>query len=462
MILALSASMAWTVSCRKSEKVDTDPSLRLDFSTDTIFFDTVFTTIGSVTQRLMVYNNNDHKLVISSIALAGGGNSCFRINIDGTPSLSISNVGIDGHDSLFIFIRVTVDPTGQGTPFIIADSIVFTVNGNLQDVKLVAWGQNAIFHKQEELAGNAVWDSLKPHVIYGYLRVDTSSTLTILPGSKIYFHMGSYLALSHLSSLKILGNLAHPVRFQGDRLDPYYRDLPGQWDGILLESGSRDHEINYAVVKNGTRGIGIDSATVAGTPMLKIDNTIIQNMTYDGIFAYASSILSTNCVIGNCGGSALDLTFGGSYDFRQLTIGNYWGSSVRVSPSLYLSNFTYDNLGNRRMNALSNAYFGNCIIAGNQDEEILPDKDDAAQFQFAFDHCLLTTQINTGQDPQHYISCLVNEDPLFLDVQDFDYRIDSLSPVIDKGIQVGVLYDILGVERGSTPDLGAYQWVPSR
>lgn len=448
-------------SCKKRDKIDTDPSLKLTFSSDTVFFDTVFASIGSVTQRLIVYNGNDGMVNIDQIRLAGGDASNYRINIDGSPSPSVSNVEIPGHDSLFVFIRVTIDPNNQNTPFVVADSILFHVNGNLQDIDLVSWGQNARFFHQANLQGNIVWDSLLPYVIYGSVRIDTSSSLLIMPGCKLYFHKNAYMAVSFDASLKVYGTLDHPVRMQGDRLDPFYRDLPGQWTGILMESGSKEHVINYGIIKNGVFGILIDEKRNQPDPMLMLDNTIIRNMTADAIFAYATSITSTNCVIANCGGSALWVENGGSYDFRQLTIGNYWGSSVRTAPSLFIRNHSFDTTGGQTPGPLTNTFFGNTIIYGSETNEIQFDEMEGVPFEIVFDHCLLRTQ-DPVTDPQRYISCFSNEDPLFVDPQLFDLRPDSLSPVIGKGIQMGVPVDIEGTDRGSAPDLGAYEWVPSR
>ncbi len=460
-ILLLAGLLIAQFSCKKKDKIDTNPSLRLSFSSDTIFFDTVFSTIGSITQRLIVYNNNDNNVSISQINLAGGQSSNYRINIDGDSSLVVSNIEIPGRDSIFIFIRVTVDPNNQNTPFVVADSILFSLNGNLQDVNLVAWGQNARFRKQFTVKGNIVWDSLKPYVIYGYLQVDTSSSLLIMPGSKVYFHKNAYFAVAYDASLKVLGNLEHPVRFQGDRLDPFYRDLPGQWFGIFFESGSKEHEINYAIIKNSIFGIQIGVPGISAEPMLKLHNTIIQNTTSDAIFAYATSIVSTNCVIGNNGGAALWVEKGGTYDFRQLTIGNYWGNSVRFSPSLNIKNFSYDTLGNKVPGALTSTFFGNSIIYGSEMDEVLLDQMEAVPFEIVFDHSLLRTETPLT-DLQRYIGCFANEDPLFVDPLLYNFRIDSLSPVIDKGIPMGVPFDIEGIDRGTTPDLGAYQWVPAR
>ncbi|MEI6454743.1 MAG: right-handed parallel beta-helix repeat-containing protein [bacterium] len=448
-------------SCRKKDQLNNDPSLILGFSSDTVYFDTVFTTVGSVTQRLLVYNRNKNKVSISSVRLAGGESSNYSININGIPSSYLGNVEIPGEDSIYIFVRVTIDPNNKNTPFVVSDSLLFITNGNFQQVKLVAWGQNAFFYKNEHLTGDLFWDSLKAHVIYGVLNIDSGSTLTMLPGTKIYFHQKSSLSIAEGSRLMVYGASEHPVQFTGDRLDPYYRDLPGQWDGIFLEKGSTANEINYGIIRNGKTGIGIFSGSISGQTDLKLDNTVIQNMTGDGILTESSSLVSTNCIVGNCGGSAVAITGGGSYDFRQLTIGNYWSGSVRTSPSLYLSNFVYDTLGNKIPFPLLKAYFGNSIIYGNSGEELMYDSVSAVSFEYTFDHCLLRTEKDLN-DPLRYINCFANEDPRFVNPQLFDYMIDSISPVIDKGIPIGVPFDIRGVDRGSTPDLGAFEYVKHR
>jgi hypothetical protein len=448
----------FVLSCRKKDKVDMSPGLQLSFSTDTVFFDTVFPTVGSITKRLIVHNPNKNKVSVSNIWLAAGESSSFRLNINGNPVISASDVEIPGGDSIFIFIRVTVDPHNQNTPFIVIDSIGFVTNGIAQNVKLVAWGKDAIFYRKANLSGNIIWDSLKAHVIYESIRIDTNSSLTIMPGCKVYFHMDAYMAISYQSTLKIPGNLEHPVRFQGDRMDPFYKDLPGQWGGIYLEQGSKDHEINYLYIKNGSFGLVVDSMGAQTNPMLSLNNSIIQNMTTAGIFAYGTSITSVNCVIGDCGGACLDVNYGGIYDFRQLTIGNFWSSSVRNVPSVYLSNYSYDTTGKQVYNPLQKAYFGNIILYGANEEEIMLDSVPGSVFEYTFDHAILKTMLKTT-NPARYIECMVNKDPRFVDIQKLNYRIDSISPAINMGAPMGIPFDIRGIDRGSTPDLGAYEYV---
>jgi hypothetical protein len=449
-------------SCRKQDKIDSSSSVRLTFSTDTVFFDTVFTTIGSVTHRLLVHNNDASKIVISSISLGGGGNSAFSLNVDGTPGPSLSNVELAAHDSLFIFVRVTVNPNNKNNPLVVTDSILFNTNGNLQKVALVAWGQDAYFYKSKMLTGSVTWDSIKPHVIYGYLRVDTNASLTISAGTRLYFHKSAYLAVSDLATLTVNGELGHPVRFLGDRLEPFYKDLPGQWDGIYLEKGSRNNKITYAIIKNGNFGVSIDTAVNINQAMLEIDNTIIENMIDDDIYAYATNVSSYNCVLGDCGAASLALDNGGSYEFDQMTIGNYWSNSIRLDSALYLSNYTTDTLGRKHPNALTKATFGNIIVYGAQDDELNFYKDNLAAFNFVFDHCLLKTNKNTS-DGAHYISCIINKDPGFLDPLTYNYEIDSISPARGNGstfISLQFLQDINGNSRNLSSDIGAYEYVP--
>jgi len=444
------------LSCRKKDKVDNSPGLQLEFSADTVFFDTVFPTIGSITNRLLVYNRNDNKVNVSSIRLSGGQASNYRININGTPAFSASDIEIPGNDSIFIFVQVTIDPQNQSTPYVVSDDLDFVTNGTPQQVKLVAWGREAIFYRKAILKGNIIWDSLKAHVIYESLRVDTNSMLTIMPGARVYFHKDAYLAVSYQSTLKIPGTLDHPVRVQGDRMDPFYKDLPGQWGGIYLEKGSRDHELNYTYFKNGMFGLAVDSMGSASLPMLTLNNCIIQNMASVGIYAYGTSITAVNCVIGDCGGNCLSLNNGGSYDFRYLTVGNYWYSSVRQASSVYLSNYNFDSTGTKIPNPLSKASFTNVIIYGSDDEELELDSVPGAQFEYKFDHAILRTRLKTS-DPLRYIECQVNKDPGFVDVSMLNYQIDSISPAIGAGKDIGIPFDIRGIVRGPTPALGAYE-----
>lgn len=456
MILLLAA-----ISCRKSDKTDHTPGLSLGFSTDTVLFDTVFTTAGSVTRRLIVYNPNQNKVSVSKIMLSGGSSSNYRLNIDGIASSEVGDFEIPGNDSIFIFIRVTVDPKNLSTPFVVADSIRFDLNGNQQYVKLIAWGRDAVFYHNKILTGAHQWDSTRARVILGSLRVDTSSALTILPGTKVYFHKDSYMAVSWLGTLNVSGTGDFPVWFRSDRLDQFYNELPGQWLGIFLERGSRNHRIENARILNGVYGILVDQPSSPASVMLTISNSIIRNMTMSGIYAFGTTIAATNCVIGDCGQHAIDISYGGSYDFRHLTIGNYWFSSVRFVPSVAMSNYSYDTAGQKISNPLVKAYFGNCILYGANDEEMGFDSLAGIPFEYKFENSLIRTMLPLT-NPARFVNCLKNKNPRFVNSPEWNYQIDSISPAIDQGADLGVPFDLRGLSRIPPPDLGAFEYVKNR
>ena len=476
-------------SCKKEEfetgKVD------LKFSVDTIIFDTVFTTVGSATQVFQVYNNGNKNIKISSIRLANGDNSNFRLNVDGLPGKSFTDVEIGANDSLFIFVEVTVDPNNLNTPLIVTDSILFSTNGFQQDIDLVAWGQDAYFHRSPPnsqiapfffLPCNEIWDKLKPHVVYGYALVDSGCTLTIEEGANIFFHPGSGIIVLNSGTLLVNGTKQNNVTFQGDRLGVDFKDIPGQWDRIWLSNlnlhtniispGTKNSSISYAVIKNGTIGLLVDTAfdNNITTPTLNLENTIIKNMSSYAITLRGSRLNAYNCVFANCGAQTTNILIGGIYNFYHCTFANYWNNGLRQDPTVSLNNYyDYNNVSIIRP---LNAYFGNCIIYGNNDTELgLDSALTGNQFNVRFDHTLIKVESSfPTSDPSRYISIIKasgkNNDPKFVNVENNNYQIDSLnSPAIDFGdinitnVNSILNFDILGTSRPQRngPDLGAYE-----
>ena len=468
-------------SCIKDDEISTDPSYNLGFSTDTILFDTVFTTIGSTTRFLKVYNRNDKKINISKIALAGGSNSQFEININGEPQSSVSNVELLKGDSLFIFIKVTVDPTNQNTPMVLTDSIIFSTNGNFQDVDLVAWGQDAYYYVGNKhieglsypysiVAGeneNILWEDDKPHVVYGWAVVDSAGTLNIGPGTDIYFHQNSGLWVYRGGNIQVNGEKDSLVVFQGDRLEQEYQDLPGQWDRIWINEGSVNNVFNYAVIKNGFIGIHAETLVDDLGNTLVLQNTVIKNMTAFGLLSFAYRVVSTNSVFANCAAHTF-LGVGGVFDFRHCTFANYWSGSVRQVQSFVLANTYEFGSGYVIQSNLADAYFGNCIAYGNLDDEVYFSNTNELDFNFKFDHCNLKTEMDLS-NTDLFVNCQKNSDPLFIDYTMDNYRLDTLSPVIDAGdlevvnqSQIDISNDLDGNSRISDngPDLGAYEFIP--
>ena len=461
--------------CKKDE-ISSDPDVKLEFSTDTVTFDTVFTTIGSATRTLKVYNPSSQKIAVSEISLAGGSGSVYRMNVDGEAALSVHDVIIEAKDSLFIFIRVTIDPTNENNPFVVEDDLRFLTNGNEQTVKLEAWGQNAHYivadtytpgFPEYKIIADSLetvhWTNERPYVIYGYAVINSYGTLIIDPGTKVYFHANSGLWAYADGLLKVIGTQDDPVVFAGDRLEAEYQELPGQWDRIwLMESTpGTNHEIRNAVIKNAFVGIQTESFLKVAENFLILENVTVENMTGIGIYSRIYNIVGGNVVVANCGGYGLAFTGGGNYGLVHTTLANYWNYGVRKTPTLFLNNFILDTLENP-IPIPMNFYLGNSLLYGNNDEEFETEMTEGADSAYLFKYVLMKTERATD-DPSLFDSVWVNKDPLFHDVEGNDYRLDTLSPAIDRGseeIALDFPEDIRGQSRLPKPDLGAYEYIP--
>jgi hypothetical protein len=465
-------------SCKKEDVINHDSSLKLGFSADSVIFDTVFTTIGSVTKRLMIYNKSDNKLIISNINLTGGTSSAYRINLDGEPGSSFSDIEINGNDSLYLFVRVTINPQDNNNPYVVEDELTFFTNGNEQHVKLIAWGQDAhyivadtyssVFPKYKIVADSLEtvhWTNERPYVIYGYAVIDSYGTLIIDEGARIYFHDGGGLWAYSDGLLQVKGTIENPVTFQGDRLEADYDELPGQWDRIwLMESTpGTDHLIENAVIKNGFIGLQTESFIHYANNRVILHNVIIENMNGFGIFSRVYNIEATNTVLANCGGYCLAVTGGGYFNFKQSTIGNFWPYSARNNPAVYINNYLLDSLENPIPYAL-NFTLTNSIVYGSNKDEFETDMVGGADSLYYLSHSLVRST-RTMENGVNYETILRNEDPLFKDVTVNDYRLDTLSPAIDYGdpaIATEVPYDLLNNLRLNHPDAGAYQFMPGQ
>jgi len=473
----------------------------LTFSKDTVYLDTVFTNISSSTRTLKVYNRSNNNITIPTIRLGRGEASFYRLNVDGLHGKTFTNIDILAKDSIYVFIEATIDFNKVTNP-IYTDSIVFDTDENLQDVDLVTLVQDAHFlfpsrdaqgvkekivigtnPEGEEISVDGFyleehtkWQNDKPYVIYGYAGVPEGGTLTIEKGVKVHFHRNSGLLVDKNASFKVNGEIGEEVVFEGDRLEPFYSDIAGQWGVIWLRAGSKQHIIKNAIIKNNTIGILMDSVGSLNEPTLKLYNTQIYNTSTFGILGRTANIKGENLVIGNNGMSSLACTIGGTYDFTHSTFANYWNSSIRQFPTLWITNFLEfnesDGTGLILTRDLIAANFTNCIIDGNQNIEILLEEDSGAAFNYNFVNCMIKFDDISGNysdnplfdfnDSSHYQDIILNGEADFKNVENNELIIGQNSDAIDQADHTGSLrvpFDILNVNRVLNPDIGAYQHI---
>jgi hypothetical protein len=321
-LICLTILMFWS-SCRKD--FEFSPSTgNLEFQRDTVYLDTVFTNIGSSTYNLKVYNRSDDDIVIPTIQLENGVNSFYRLNVDGGTGLEgaqegkfFENVEVLANDSLFIFIETTIDIeslSNSDTQFLYTDRILFDAGNEQQDVDLVTLVKDAVFIYPNRNEDTGIIETLvfdvngdgqpdetsiqgrfleddeltftneKPYVIYGYAGVGTGQTLTMEPGTRVHFHANSGIIVTDNGTLNINGDLStdlealeNEVILEGDRLEPLFASIPGQWGTIWLFNGSLNNTINYATIKNATIGILSEGNQAAVNDKLTITNSQIYN-----------------------------------------------------------------------------------------------------------------------------------------------------------------------------------------
>lgn len=470
-------------SCN-NDSISLDPNDRLEFSVDTLTFDTIFTAIGSATRSFKVYNPNDETINISNIQLEGTAGDAFRLNIDGSTGNSLTDVTIPPNDSIYIFAEVTVDPNDLTNPYVITDAVIFETNGNIQEVTLDAWGQNVNYIGAKGSGAilscdfqDVVFDDVKPYVIYGILIVD-SCNLVLPAGCRVYIHGGlvnqgnaytdGIIFIGADGKIISNGTKDNPVIIRGDRLEPFFEDEPGQWAGILISQSSTGNEITHTTIRNSIVGVRVDSAAD-----LTIKNSTIHNTNSSNIIGVHANIYAENCVFfSSNSGNNVQLEYGGNYDFNYCTITTFSSAASisHSSPALRATNvLCLDEFCQGFRENTLNANFRNCVVFGSRENEIITfDRTSSGNFNFNMDNCLIKLD---QSEPENNIvfdncnDCVINSDPLFENIDEYNYRPDTLSPLEERAIPISDLQNSPinqdkdeNTRDAMTPDIGAYEY----
>jgi hypothetical protein len=449
-------------ACEK-ERFTNSSSALLRTSTDTLHFDTVFTTTGSITQSLKIFNDNKEGIRISSVRLSGGALSPYKINVNGYKGPVVNDLEIAGKDSAYIFVTVSINPTASNLPFFVRDSIEINYNGNRKFVQLDALGQNAHFLRNKIVSGTETWNNDLPYIILGRLTVEENATLIINKGTRIYMHSDAPFVVN--GTLQVRGDKGdgEQVLFTGDRLDEPYRDYPGSFPGLIFSTTSKNNSIAYGVIRNAYQGVTVVDPAHTANPKLVLEQTIIDNAYDAGLLAVNSSVRAQNVLISNCGKNMV-LTNGGNYQFTHCTAASYSSTLLqRKEPLLSVSNY----LNATTPPADLNAVFRNCIFwgegAGLLKEEVVVTKNGATAFNVVFDHVLW--QLTSNPANSTVTNAIANQRPLFDSVntsnRKYDFRLQAESPALNKGTATAVTVDLDGKPRPvGAPDLGAYEKQP--
>ena len=223
-----------------------------------------------------------------------------------------------------------------------------------------------------------------------------------------------------------------------------------------------DHRISHAIIRNGFIGINCQSALKVTECALRIDNTIIENQSGYGLFSILYPVEAKNFVITNCG-YANFWAFGGDYRFVHGTIANFWNLNEHDNNknAVVVQNYALDG-NNEIFYYPFHMEMDNCIVYGEQKDEFKTTFGPDADSTYIFDHCLIKSEHYNG-NMAGFHHCIFNLNPYFANPMAADCHIDSIaSPVIGTGNPLfgnEIPYDLDGVSRIVTPDMGAYQFV---
>lgn len=457
-IFAAAALIMIFCSCNK-ESFITSSDARVSL-TDSVRFDTVFATMGSVTRSFKILNENDRKINFSLIKLAGGSASPFSININGVAANERSNIEVAANDSIYVFVSVSINPATSSLPFLVSDSILVAYNGITRYVQLEAYGQNAIFLRNAVLSGNNNWSKALPYVILGSLRVDTNAVLNVAAGTKVYLHADAPFLVD--GTLVLNGTFLEKIVLRGDRLDEPYRNFPAGWPGIYVRNSSKNNVFTFAEIKNANQAVVVAGPPTNANPKLVMNQVVIDNAFDAGLLCINSNVSVNNSLISNCRNNIV-MQAGGTYNLTHCTVASYTtGFIVHTKPVLSVSDVAMVN-GTETFGSL-NAVFRNCIFWGENNsvnQEVLVNKRGNLSFSVTMDHCLLKSDI----DPLNTIlqSVIKNIDPIF-DTIDYTNRVfnfrtnNPAAPGINKGVTSLFTKDLDDNPRNvGLPDIGSYE-----
>ena len=471
LLLYISIMSVCLVSCNEAPDFSSSPTLRLEFSCDTVAFDTLFSEVMSPTAKFLVRNRNDKSLRISNVQLAGGGASPFSVLVDGQYGTSMDNLEIRALDSLYVLASVTVDRNGGDVPLMVKDSLLFTLeSGVQQSVLLLAYGRDAIFLHGVDVPADTTL-AAGHYVVYDSLTVAQGATLSLQPGTTLYFHDKAFMKVA--GRLVAEGTAAAPIVFRGDRTDrmfPYlpYDRIPGQWDGVVFTATSNDNRLTHCDIHSANYGIRVEQGDTT-VQRITIEASKVQNFHGNALELVMARATALNSLFANAQGNCVKVV-GGDVSFVHCTIANFYVWRQRdVALALH-------NSIEGAPAPLRGALFANCVIAGSKADEVkgyLTNLGDTVPgpVNYRFENSLINT-VDVAD------SCFVNirydsldvapfgkEHFRLIDHDIFDYDFHITTESTARGLASDEYLERLPVDIDGTPrtagvvDAGCFQYV---
>lgn len=456
-IFLLLMLLAGTFACMPEEEVLQNTAVDLHLSTDTIFFDTLFTAELSVTRRLRIYNPSDKAIILDAIALEGGTASPYTLFVNGKAGKSFGAHRLLGGDSLLVLIEAKLPATLANMPYLVPDALLLVNKELQQEVPIIGWGQNVNKLGKSVVVCNTIWNSKLPYLVEDTLLVKAGCTLTIEKGTKVYFKPVAALIVGGTLIARGDSSNADRVLFRNHRLGGSYDNQPGQWKGILFAEGSKDNYLRYCDIRNAEIGIWLGTPDNDAEPDLVLENCRLENHLQAGLLCYTSDLEATNTLIANCVGPAVANLAGGNYRYTHCTFANYFRGQRTVPAAVFADNTV---AGDKLLVADLNLVLLNSIIWGNLQSgpELLIDRSGGAKVNLRLEHNLIRAANSDFSGEGNILSTELNF-VKFKDISAYNFRPDSLSPAVNAAKPLGVEIDLTGKKRDAQPDIGALEYL---
>lgn len=465
-------------ACTDDDSFSASRANVLTFSSDTITFDTLFSRVPTATRTFWVYNRSGDGIRCASVRLENGNQTGFRVNVDGiylgsSQGYQTNEIEIRDKDSIRVFVELTSPNTNAATPQLIQDNLVFTLESGVeQHVNLRGYSWDADIYGLLEIHNDTTISAVnKPMIIQAELRVDSGATLTVAPGSTIYF--GQKAGINVYGRLIANGSADANVTFRGDRIDhmfdylPYDR-VPGQWQGIHFYESSYENSLSYTDIHSTYNGVVCDSSNVQRLK-LKAYNTTIHNCQGYGLVETNSVVDLWNCQITNTLNDCAAF-FGGGAMLRHCTIAQFYPFDSNRGVALRFANYR-----DKKNYPLYQFDVYNSLVTGYADDVVMGDFHDDVDAAYMFSHCILRKiKPDTLNEEQfsHVVfenvedTAAITGEKHFKDIdadqQYYDFHLDSLSTAIDSAIVLPNGYsatDRDGRQRDDRPDIGCYEYI---
>ena len=430
-------AIAWClVACQDDDQFSASTGLRLEFPSDTLLMDTVFSRTPSSTYTFWVHNQNDTGIRMDRIRLKRGNQTGFRVNVDGiyldnANGSQTSDVEIRRNDSLLVFVELTPGETGKQEPVLVEDDLLFTLESGVeQKVCLQAWVWDAQKLYSPVITKDSLIESTTPLVIFGGIKVEEGATLTVR-NTTLFFHDGA--------GLDVYGTLqAEDCVMRGDRLDDMFDYLPydrvsGQWSGIHIHENSKDNLLVRTEIRNPLYGVVCDSAELdMDHCRIEMEGCVIHNCEGAGLSAINAYVRLSHCQLSNTGGDCFSI-YGGVAEINHCTFAQFYPFTADRGAAIRFTNYYVDT------EFPLFVYCSKSIMTGYADDVVMGEMvgEDASTFDYEFRECLMRTPEVTD-DPKRFVDIIwetpkdsiegkkhfvtIDEDNLI-----YDFHLDSLS-----------------------------------